>query len=149
VSKSFTLSLVPGFDSSQRDALRDLYDAVGWSTYTQDLNRLVTAVEGSHFVVTVWDDECLVGLARALSDDVSIAYIQDILVRPSHQRMGVGRALVNSILERYSHVRQKVLLTDDRPEQHQFYRSLSFHNTRELVETRLNAFVMFEGVELV
>ena len=49
-------------------------------------------------------------------------YLQDILVRPEHQRTGVGRQLLAVCLERYSHVRQKVLLTDDEA-QERFYES--------------------------
>ena len=74
--------------------------------------------------------------------------VQDILVHPSHQGRGIGRGLVEAILKRYEHVRQKVLLTDDRPQQLHFYASLGFSNTRELRETPLNAFVIIEGAEL-
>ena len=90
----------------------------------------------------------LIGLARAVSDDATIAYIQDILVHPDYQGKGIGKALVSSILNRYAHVRQKVLLTDDRPEQIHFYNTLGFSNTRSLIDTPLNAFVMIDGVTL-
>ena len=75
-------------------------------------------------------------------------YIQDILVSPLHQGNGIGKALVKEILLRYKHVRQKVLLTDDRPERLRFYTSLGFANTRELIQTPLNAFVKIEGATL-
>ena len=52
------------------------------------------------------------------------------------------------VLERYTHVRQKVLLTDDRPEQLRFYESLGFTNTRTLTMTPLNAFVLINDVSL-
>ena len=90
----------------------------------------------------------LIGLARVISDDVSIAYIQDVLVHPQHQGRGVGKQLMKMVLERYSHVRQKVLLTDDRPEQLRFYESLGFTNTRTLTMTPLNAFVLINDVSL-
>ena len=112
------------------EALVDLYDSVGWSAYTRDPAVLTKAVGGSDCVFIVREDGQLIGLARAISDDASVVYVQDILVRPSHQGKGLGRALVNAILKRYSHVRQKVLLTDDRPEQLRFYESLGFRNTR-------------------
>jgi ribosomal protein S18 acetylase RimI-like enzyme len=98
-------------------------------------------------VVTAWRDGQLIGLARALSDDVSIVYIQDILVRPEAQRGGVGRALLANILERFAHVRSAVLLTDDDEAQLRFYASLGFKNTRDLVKTPLNAFVRMANVE--
>ena len=130
-------------------ALRELYDSVGWSAYTRDMDLLCAAIVGSDFVVVVRQEGKLIGLARAISDDASVAYIQDILVAPTHQGRGVGRALVLAVLERYAHVRQKVLLTDNRPEQLRFYASLGFRNTRDLRETPLNAFVIVEGATLL
>ena len=77
---------------------------------------------GATYVVGAWEDETLVGVCRVLSDDASILYVQDILVDPDHQRRGIGRALLENVLDRYSHCRQKVLMTDDRPEQKHFMR---------------------------
>ena len=131
-----------------RKELLTLYDAVGWRIYTEDPVRLEKALAHSDYVVTAWEADSLVGLARCISDDVAIVYLQDILVLPSFQGRGIGRDLVNNCLERYSHVRQKMLLTDNRPEQIGFYSSLGFRNTRDLTETPLNAFVRIEGVEL-
>ena len=51
-------------------------------------------------------------------------------------------------LERFEHVRQKVFLTDDRPEQRAVYESLGFRNTRDLETTKLNGYVRSEGAEL-
>ena len=134
------------------EALTSLYNSVGWTAYTKDITKLQRAIQGSSFVVTVTvqenDTNVLIGLARAISDDASIAYIQDILVHPDHQGHGLGKRLVQSILHRYRHVRQKILLTDDRPEQLSFYQSLGFSNTRNLRNTPLNAFVMIDGVNL-
>ena len=135
-------------DSIEPEDIRELYDSVGWSAYTQDINKLVAAIKGSDFLVVAKQEDQLVGLTRAISDDASIVYIQDILVQPSHQGKGLGKQLVKAVLHRYAHVRQKVLLTDDRPDQLQFYGSLGFTNTRTLEKTPLNAFVIIEGVDL-
>ena len=129
-------------------AICRLYDAVGWSVYTQDPARLEAAIRGSHRVMVVRESGALIGLIRSISDGVTIAYIQDILVHPDHQRRGIGQAMIQAMLAQYTHIRQKVLLTDDRPEQLAFYASLGFHNTRELVQTPLNAFVIMEGTRL-
>ncbi|GAA5534696.1 GNAT family N-acetyltransferase [Deinococcus aluminii] len=118
-----------------------LYASVGWTSYTRDPEALARAVRQSGFVWTARDKASeLLGLVRGVTDDVSILYVQDILVRPDGQRRGVGRALLEAVLERYAHVMQVVLLTDDGPGQLAFYRSLGFHNTRELVTTPTNAF---------
>ena len=94
-------------------ALVALYDAVGWSAYTREPEALRAAIAGSSFVVAARRGTRLVGLARAISDGVMDSYPQDVLVPPDQQRCGVGRALVTVVLDRYSAVRRKVLLTGD------------------------------------
>ncbi len=76
------------------DKLVSLYESVGWTVYANDPELLSRAVRNSLFVVTAWsEDGKLVGLARAISDDASICYLQDILVHPDFQGAGVGRTL--------------------------------------------------------
>lgn len=87
----------------------------------------------------------LIGLARVVSDFESIVYIQDVLVRPDHQRRGIGRQLVTGVLRPCAGVRQKVLLTDTRPGQKAFYESLGFREVSESVGSGLRAFVKFES----
>jgi GNAT superfamily N-acetyltransferase len=77
------------------------------------------------------DDGGLLGLARTVSDGESICYVQDILVQPDAQRRGVGRLLVQEILERYRHCMFVALSTDaadveDALRSHPFYRSMGF-----------------------
>lgn len=119
-----------------------LYASVGWAAYAKDPDSLVRAVEQSSYVVSARDsDGELVGLARIISDDVSICYFQDILVRPDQQRTGVGRTLLERALERYVHVRQKVLITDNEPGQRAFYESIGFIEAQDFQPAPLRAFV--------
>src|SRR5262245_30752112 len=97
--------------------LLPLYESVGWAAYTRDPQALARAVAHSTWVARAWDGSRLIGLARALSDEVAIAYLQDVLVHPEYQRHGVGRALVVACAERFAHVRMHVLMTDDEPRQ--------------------------------
>jgi GNAT superfamily N-acetyltransferase len=124
--------------------LLDLYGSVGWTAYTARPDVLRAALAGSSFVVTARRGGRLVGLARAVSDGATICYLQDILVRPDEHRTGVGRALATAVLDRYAHVRQKVLLTDDDPGQRAFYESLGYAETRDLGDGTLRAFVRFD-----
>ena len=119
------------------DELVELYADVGWSVYTADPHRLLAAVAGSSHVVTAREDGRLVGLARVISDGVSLCYLQDVLVRKDFQRRGVGRSLVLAALAPYEGVRQKVLLTDDEPAQRAFYEALGYRE----VSAPLRAFV--------
>ncbi len=128
--------------------LVDLYEAVGWLIYASDPDALARAVDRSTFVTTARDaDGVLIGLARCLSDDVSVMYLQDVLVRPDHRRSRIGTVLVSGCLHRFEHVRQKVLLTDDEPGQHEFYRSLGFTDLNDLAPITLRAFVSMPGID--
>ena len=126
-----------------------LYHAVGWKGYTEEPvgSKLLQAIQNSSYTVTAWDGDCLVGLARCLTDDVSIFYLQDILVHPAYQRRGIGKALLQDCLERYEHVRMKVLVTDDRQEQFYFYESMGFINTKDLEGGKLNTFIMVRDLK--
>ncbi len=126
--------------------LVELYESVEWGAYTRDPAALATAVSNSTYVVEARAGTELIGLARGLSDDSSIFYLQDILVRPDWQRRGVGKALLDQCLERFQHVRTKVLLTDDQPAQHDFYRALGFQDTQDITEEQLHTFVQMKGL---
>lgn len=125
-----------------RQELVDLYTSVGWAAYTHDPESLVRAVANSTWVSLARDAEGgLVGLVRVISDDVSIAWLQDILVHPDHQRAGIGRALVDRAIARFQHVRSIALMTDDEPRQHSFYQALGFTELREAADGQLHAFL--------
>lgn len=127
------------------DSLVDLYSAVNWEAYTRDPGALHRAVLNSTCVISAWEGDRLVGLVRALTDEVSILYVQDILVHPDHQRKGIARHLLADLLDRYPLVRAKVLLTDDEDRQKRFYESMGFTNTRDVQGFVLNAFVRFDN----
>ena len=98
--------------------------------------------------MTARKDSALIGLARVISDEVSIAYLQDVLVDSGFQGSGVGRALMEACMERFAHVRAFVLMTDDSSRQLRFYEKMGLSNTRTLTRVQLNTFVRFKGVEL-
>lgn len=125
-----------------RDELLALYDAVGWTAYTQDPQRLEAAIAASLSLVTARATGRLVGLARIVGDGLTIAYLQDLLVAPEYQRAGVGSELFRLAVLPYDEVRQKVLITDDEPRQLAFYRSMGFSEIRDL-EHPTRAFVRF------
>jgi ribosomal protein S18 acetylase RimI-like enzyme len=133
--------IVPG-DLPAQGELVELYGAVGWAAYTEDPARLALAVANSTYVACLRDDDRLVGIVRGMSDEVSVFYLQDIIVHPDYQEQGHGKNLLEHILDRFAHVRQKVLLTDDEDRQHRLYRSAGYRDVQEI--DALHAFVRFE-----
>jgi len=78
-------------------------------------------VTNSLWCETAWQGETLAGLVRVVGDDASIAYVQDLLVVPELQGHGVGTHLLHDALDRFAHVRQFVLITDDDAKTLAFY----------------------------
>lgn len=115
----------------KQEEILHLYEQVGWTNYTVNPEMLRKAYENSLKILAAYDGEALIGIIRAVGDGASILYIQDILVLPEYQRMGVGSALMNEMLANYQQVYQKVLLTDDSEKTIQFYKSVGLEMDRE------------------
>jgi len=106
--------------------LLDLYKSVGWSTYYDRPDMLRQAFSHSLCILGAYAGEKLVGLVRAVGDGATIVFLQDILVHPAYQRRRIGTRLIGELLDRYRHVRQLHLLTDDQPGTVGFYKAAGF-----------------------
>ena len=56
-------------------------------------------VAGAWRVVGCYTDARLVGFCRAVSDGVGLAYLADVFVLPEHRGQGLGRKLVQVMIE--------------------------------------------------
>ncbi len=108
------------------DEVRDLYAAVGWKAYLDDLPALERGFRHSLLTLGAYEGDSLLGILRAVGDGETVVFVQDILVFPERQGQGVGTALLKALLARYPDVRQIQLTTDDTPATVAFYRSLGF-----------------------
>jgi ribosomal protein S18 acetylase RimI-like enzyme len=68
--------------------------------YPADVHK--TAFENSHTVVFVFQSDQLIGFGRAVSDGAYQAAIYDIAVLPEYQGRGIGRMILNKLLEKIS-----------------------------------------------
>jgi GNAT superfamily N-acetyltransferase len=107
-----------------------LYRAAGWTEYLKDVEGLRTGIAASLLNVVAREDGLVAGYARVVGDGATVIVIQDLLVRPDCQGRGLARSLVESVLQRYPKVRQRILLCDTVLEP--FYKKLGFRNGREL-----------------
>ena len=114
-----------------------LYSSVGWTAYTDHPEALRKGFENSMLVLAAYEGDQLLGLIRVVGDGYTIVWIQDILVLPEQQGKGIGSALIQKVLERFRHVRQIELATDNTPKTIAFYKSQGF---RELAECGCCAF---------
>ena len=116
----------------EQDEVLALYESVGWTGYTCRFEIMECAFARSLKIYGAYVQDKLIGLIRAVGDGVTIVYIQDLLVHPEYQRMGIGKALMGRILDEYKNVYQKVLTTDDTEKTLAFYRHMGMKVDHEI-----------------
>ena len=103
-----------------------LYQAVGWTNYTNQPQMLEQALSHSLVIYVALDGDAVVGLIRLVGDGFSSVFVQDLIVLPSYQRQGIGRSLMKEALEDYKDAYQVQLVTEQTEKNVGFYRSLGF-----------------------
>jgi len=77
------------------DDFLNLRSKVGWDEL--DANLAKVSLNNSLFHVTIQLNEQLIGMGRVVGDDAMYFYIQDLIVHPDHQNLGLGRVLMSKI----------------------------------------------------
>jgi len=100
-----------------------LFLSVEWSSghYPE---KLVVAMRNFETVYTAWEGDQLVGLICAMDDGIMTAYVHYLLVRPTHQNLGIGRRLVEMMKEHYKDYLRIVIVAYN--EELDFYSSCGF-----------------------
>lgn len=120
------------YTTYREDEILRLYTEAGWTAYTENMPALRCGYENSLLVLAAYDGDDLLGIIRMVGDGATIVFIQDILVFPEKQRQGVGTALLQAVLNRYTDVRQVELTTDNTAKTVSFYKSMGFVEFSEL-----------------
>ena len=103
-----------------------LYQAVGWTNYTNQPQMLAQALSHSLAIYLARDGEKIVGLVRLIGDGFSSVFVQDLIVLPTYQRQGIGSTLMKQALSDYKDTYQIQLATEESEKTLGFYRSLGF-----------------------
>nr|QCI07382.1 hypothetical protein [Leiomenia cribrosa] len=108
--------------------LEQLCDSVGW--VRRPLNKVKIAIDHSFITISLFykskDNKKLIGFARATSDTVFNATIWDVVIHPKFQGKGLGKALMDQIIQhlRYADISTITLFAD--PQVVSFYRNIGF-----------------------
>ncbi|CCO25060.1 GNAT family N-acetyltransferase [Maridesulfovibrio hydrothermalis] len=109
------------------EELEELFLSVEWESGKYPA-KLQKALLNSHKVYSVWDGERLIGMINSMTDTVLTVYFQYLLVHPDYQGHGLGKKLVGEMLEIYSDIPRKILISVE--EQVGFYQHCGFtHHT--------------------
>lgn len=59
-----------------------------------DRPRMQAMLQCSNLVITAWESDTLVGIARSVSDYSYCTYLSDLAVRKTNQKQGIGTQLI-------------------------------------------------------
>jgi ribosomal protein S18 acetylase RimI-like enzyme len=115
------------YDCSKTDwkTVSETLKNVGMAYEEPDVHK--KAFEASQSVVFVYKDSQLIGFGRAISDGAYQAAVYDVAVVPEFQKMGVGRMIMEKILERLKGCN---IILYARPGKEGFYRKLGLRNMK-------------------
>ncbi len=114
-----------GLKQSPLQQLQSLLNESAFWAKERRLEDLEIAITCSAPVISAWDQDRLVGFARATSDGVYRATIWDVVVHPNYRGQGLGRQLVETVLAHPRMCRvERVYLTTTY--QQAFYEKIGF-----------------------
>ncbi len=84
-----------------KEQIVELYKSGGWWEEHYDADGLDALIKGSFaFAIAVDAATGLaIGMGRAISDGVSDAWLQDIVVLDDYRKRGIGHAIIKKLLE--------------------------------------------------
>jgi GNAT superfamily N-acetyltransferase len=94
------LAIREGLDGLTPARVITLYRRAPLLRPVSDAARVWTMFENASLVLSAWNGNQLVGIARVLTDGVLFSYLCDLAVEPDVQRLGVGKRLINEVLRR-------------------------------------------------
>jgi N-acetylglutamate synthase-like GNAT family acetyltransferase len=89
-------------DENDWEKLVDMYDETNMFLglgRARDIDKIRRAYEKSYKYVVAFEDGHVLGAARMISDGECYAWIHDVAVLESCRRQGIGRAILEKLLE--------------------------------------------------
>ena len=119
MSAIYRIGLIPGTES-----IIEIYESSGINRPTTDPERIAKMYENANLIITAWDQNRLVGIARSLTDFCYCCYLSDLAVRKEYQKRGIGRTLIKMTKEQISP--QTMLLLLSAPAAMDYYPRIGF-----------------------
>lgn len=110
-------------DNIEQEEVLALYTANQWSSAEKPI-QLLAGLRNSHALVTARVSGTLVGIGNAISDGHLVVYFPHLLVHPDYQGQGIGRQMMQALLDKYRGFHQLMLVADGQALD--FYRRLGF-----------------------
>ena len=117
-------NLVYKYDNEiDKNQLVSLFNSVAWKT-AEYPNRLYCAIKNSDYVMSVWNNNELIGLISAISDGAINVFITYLLVKPEYQKQGIGKILLTDFCNKFEGFGRRIVSTEIDKEE--FYNKFGF-----------------------
>jgi len=83
-------------------------------------------IKNSNLIVTAWDDNELIGIARSVTDFHYACYLSDLAVDQKYQANGIGKKLLSLTQEQLNKACKLILVAA--PDANSYYEHLGFEN---------------------
>lgn len=93
--------------------LAKLFSASGIIRPVDDLKRIDKMIRKADFIISSYDNNNLVGIARCITDFSYCCYLSDLAVHKNYQRQGIGKALIDKVREEIGDEISLILLSSD------------------------------------
>jgi ribosomal protein S18 acetylase RimI-like enzyme len=105
-----------------------LYKSAGWWKENYDSSQIQSLIKGSYAFAIIVDKKTgkAIGMGRIISDGISDAYIQDLVILKEYRDLGIGKQLVKFLID---FCKSKGLIWIGliaEPNQDEFYKQLGF-----------------------
>ncbi|MDQ6421766.1 GNAT family N-acetyltransferase [Paenibacillus sp. LHD-117] len=92
-----------------------------------DLDRIQRMIDHSDLIISAWDENKLIGIARAITDFSYCCYLSDLAVDQEYQNQSIGKNLVNRLQLLLGDETSLVLLSS--PGAIHFYHKIGFEKS--------------------
>lgn len=129
---------IRNIDSWDEFQIVDLYKSADWWKECYDPSEINKLIENSFSFAVAIDKKTnkAVGMGRLLSDGVSDAYIQDLVVLNEYRGEGIGKKIVKFLLDvcEKNHIQWIGLISE--PNQDLFYEKIGFKKMKNYIPMR-------------
>ena len=77
---------------------RAIKQAITQGVSIEQLERLQRMIDNADITITCWDDNKLIGIARAITDYSYCCYVSDLAIDKAYQNRGIGKQLIKDIV---------------------------------------------------
>jgi aralkylamine N-acetyltransferase len=138
-SKSVDNFQIKIIKSAPIQELAQIYKEAGWweSSWGENPDFLNYIVKDSAVFAGAFFDKKLIGMGRALSDLASDAYIQDLAVLKKFRRKGIGKKIIQKLVEKLKFENVDWIGIVAQPGTNLFYEKLGFEPLKDHIPLKL------------